>query len=110
MMDSTPKRYAEDPGIQERRAEEYAKYGEGIGRYKRECYVCGKVFYPGLPHAALCSHRCNQIATLERRRERKRAERQRTCPRCGKTFTARKKDSVYCSNACRQAMHRKRRA
>jgi len=102
-------RYAEMSGPQADMAEWHARMGgDHTSCYQRVCSVCGKVFYAGMPHASLCSERCNQDAVLARRREARRASRTRECGRCGKSFEASRRDAVYCSNACRQAMHRRR--
>lgn len=103
-------RYAEMPDTQKHLAEWHNQAGrDSTGCYKRACYVCGKVFYAGMPHAVLCSQRCNQTATLARRRALRREQRERRCPRCGRAFVARRKDGGYCSSACRQAAYRKRK-
>ena len=103
-------RYAEKRGIQQWLADKYAQYGEHIGCYRRQCYVCGKAFFAGMPHAELCSERCNQAATLQRRKALRIAERYRVCQRCGKDFLAARKDAKYCSAACRQRAYRERSA
>jgi hypothetical protein len=104
-------RYAQTPRFQADLAQWHARFGgDHTGCYQRTCSVCAKVFYATMPHASLCSERCNQNAVLARRREARRAEHSKTCPRCHRTFVARRKDGVYCSNACRQASHRVRGA
>lgn len=103
-----PIRYAEKPKTQEWLAEMHAQFGEHYGCYERECYVCGKVFYAGMPHAVLCSERCNQRATLQRRRAARIPEHYRSCPACAKEFLARRKDTRYCSAACKQKAYRRR--
>ena len=110
-MPADPPRYAEDPTTQRLLAEQHAQAGGNTsGCHKRTCYVCGRVFYAGMPHARLCSERCNQDATLARRRAARARGRRRRCPRCGTVFVARRRDAVYCSNACRQAAYRQRQA
>lgn len=109
MMTSNPPRYAENPRSQANLARWHERVGhDHTGCYRRACSVCGKVFYAGMPHASLCSERCNQNATLARRRAARRRERMRHCPRCGHAFIARRRDAIYCSNACRQAVQRQR--
>lgn len=103
-----PVRYSEVPEIQAALAEDYARYGEHTGCYRCECYICGKVFYAGMPHAVLCSERCNQDATLQRRKEARLPERIRTCLMCGVEFQAKRKDTRYCSAACKQKAYRRR--
>jgi len=108
-MSSTQPRYAETSRFQGDMAEWHARVGhDHTGCYRRTCSVCGKEFYAGMPHASLCSERCNQDAVLARRRAARRVGRTRRCARCGNVFIARRRDAVYCSNACRQAMHRRR--
>jgi len=103
-----PVRYAEVPSIQAALAEDYARYGEHTGCYQCGCYVCGRLFYAARPHAVLCSERCNQDATLKRRREARLSERIRTCLTCGVEFQAKRKDTQYCSAACKQKAYRGR--
>ena len=101
-------RYAEKRNTQQWLAEYYAQYGEHTGCYRRQCYVCGKVFFAGMPHAMLCSERCNQAATLQRRKAVRITERYRTCLWCGRDFLAARKDAKYCSVACKQKAYRQR--
>ena len=102
-------RYAEDPGAQGNLAEWHARWGgDHVNCYRRQCSVCGKVFYAGMPHASLCSERCNQDAILARRRAARMARRTRRCETCGSTFVATRRDGMYCSKACKQYAYRQR--
>ena len=92
---SDPVRYAENPTVQAVLAKRYAQFGDHTGCCRRQCYMCAKVFYAGLPHAELCSERCNQDATLLRRKAAKIAERQLTCATCGEDFLGSRKDAQY---------------
>ena len=108
-MPADPPRHSETYRLQQSLAEWHTRVGrDTTGCYHRQCSVCGKLFYAGMPHAHLCSERCNQDAVLARRRKARRAARSRCCPRCNHTFIGQRRDAVYCSNACRQAIHRQR--
>ncbi|MBN2583494.1 MAG: hypothetical protein JXL80_10530 [Planctomycetes bacterium] len=108
-MNTKNQRYAEDPVAQADLAEWHARWGrDHTGCYRRQCSVCGKIFYAGMPHASLCSERCNQDIILARRREARRRQRTRSCLVCGQRFVARRRDGIYCSKACKQAAYRRR--
>jgi len=110
-MNEKNPRYAEHPTAQADLAEWHARYGgDHTGCYQRQCSVCGKVFYAGMPHASLCSERCNQDAVLARRREARRQRRVRRCLACGRPFVAKRRDGMYCSKACKQYAYRQRTA
>lgn len=108
-MSNNNPRYAECSTSQADMAEWHAQRGrDHTSCYRRECSVCGKVFYAGMPHASLCSERCNQNAVLARRRKARKLRRTRTCLACGRTFVAKRRDGMYCSKACKQYAYRQR--
>jgi predicted nucleic acid-binding Zn ribbon protein len=70
--------------------------------------VCGRDFYAARPHAVLCSERCNQVATLQRRHAAQITDRYCTCGMCNIPFLANRKDARYCSAKCKQKAYRHR--
>jgi predicted nucleic acid-binding Zn ribbon protein len=63
-----------------------------------------------LPVRKYCSGRCSNDASIERRRQRRAAARQKVCEVCGEEFTAKRVDAKTCSPACKQKAYRRRRA
>lgn len=74
--------------------------------YKRQCRVCGFIFYAFSPLALYCSSRCKNDAWIERRKIYKTQEKERICKLCHTPFTAKRKDTLYCSAACKQKAFR----
>jgi len=76
--------------------------------YRIFCVVCGKEFYCRRPEGKYCSYRCRNDAYIQRRREIKQIEKEKTCVVCGIFFLAKRKDTLYCSPKCKQKKFRER--
>ena len=92
---------------------EYEKQQKGetcySGILKVYCAYCWGTFYTRNSKRKYCSYRCVNDAYMERRKERKQAERRKICRVCGKHFTGKSKATIYCSDACKQKAYRQRR-
>lgn len=80
---------------------------------KSECLTCAKEFSPRYPSVKYCSRRCQEIAFIRRRKDKRSYEKSmefRRCKQCKSLLPESKRNNAeFCSVKCRVAHHRQQK-
>ena len=77
--------------------------------YKKRCDFCGETFYSKSSRRKYCSYRCTLDAYTVRRRQYRKAKRNKVCLFCKAPFVAKSRKAQFCSLKHRVAYFRQSR-